>query len=179
VIGMKSAMLVVLAMLVASACSEADRERRRVYAISEPALHLGDLPESAEEERTRGPHVVYVPAYSRLFLDSDQVMQLTVSLSIHNTDDRSPIALTSVRYYTSRGKLVREYLHEGSVELAPMATVTQPVRRADRSGGEGANFIVEWTSAEPVSEPIIETVMASGGMQGFAFVSRGRELPRP
>ena len=112
-------------------------------------------------------------------MELDRVVELAVTLSIRNTDDRSPIELRAIRYYASNGELIEEYLTDGPVELAPMSTGTQPMSRVDRRGGEGANFIVEWTSTAPVSEPIIEAVMVSGGTQGVAFVSRGREIRRP
>jgi len=171
--------LLALVALATFGCSQEARERREVHANPEPALLVSDLPRSASTGAERQVRTVYVPAYSRVFLDRNHVVELAVTLSIRNTDDRNSIELTAVRYYASDGELVEEYLAEGAVELAPMSTGTQPLATADRRGGEGANFIVEWTSAVPVIDPIIEAVMVSGGMQGISFVSRGSELRRP
>ena len=161
-------------------CSEQAQERRELaQAPAVQPLLLSNLPRSDLPGPAPGAHVVYVPAYSRVFLGSERTASLSVSLSVRNTDDRHPIELTSVRYYDSHGNLVQDYLEGVSVGLAAMATASQPIEIFDRRGGEGANFIVEWTSAVPVSEPIIEAVMVSGGREGISFVSRGSALERP
>jgi hypothetical protein len=54
-----------------------------------------------------------------------------------------------------------------------MASADYLVEERDRSGGVGANFLVEWTSKEAVSQPIIEAVMIGNGV---SFVSRGSRL---
>ena len=164
--------------VVLLACSEEAQERREISAAAAPPQQVSDLPRSPLTERVPDARVVYVPAYSRIFTDVDRVTELAVSLSVRNTDDRHPIRITSIRYYDSGGNLVADYLDGVSAELARMATATQPVSLVDRRGGEGANFIVEWTSAVPVSDPIIEAVMISGGMQGISFTSRGIEIER-
>jgi hypothetical protein len=162
------------------ACSEAAQERQALaQAAAAPALLVSDLPTSDLAGRAPGVRIVYVPAYSRIFLGHERAVELGVSLSIRNTDDRHPIELTSIRYYDSRGDLVEDYLDGVSVELATMATATQPVAMIDRRGGEGANFIVEWTSKVPASDPIVEAVMISSGLEGISFVSRGSEVQRP
>jgi hypothetical protein len=46
-------------------------------------------------------------------------------------------------------------------------------------GGSGANFIVEWTAATTVSEPVVEAVMISAQAgQGISFLSPGRVIKR-
>ena len=162
------------------ACSEEAQERRDLaQAAAVAPLLVSDLPRSDLVGRAPGAHVVYVPAYSRIFAGPQRVFELAVSLSIRNTDDRHPIELTSIRYYDSGGDLVEDYLEGSSVELAAMATATQPIAVIDRRGGEGANFIVEWISRAPVSDPIVEAVMISSGREGISFVSRGVEIERP
>jgi hypothetical protein len=45
----------------------------------------------------------------------------------------------------------------------------------DRTGGTGANFIVEWNTDEVVSSPIIEAIMITTQMnQGISFTTTGK-----
>ena len=120
---------------------------------------------------------VYVPAYSEIFYsDRKRTWDLAVTLAVHNTDAKTPITITSVRYYDTDGNLVREY-HEKPVKLNPWATAGIVVERRDRRGGVGANFIVDWQADQAVSEPLIETVMVStSGTQGLGFTGPGRVI---
>ena len=120
---------------------------------------------------------VYVPAYSEIFYsDKKRTWDLAVTLAVHNTDAKTPITITSVRYYDTDGNLVKEYL-ENPVNLNPWATVGILVERRDRRGGVGANFIVDWQADQAVSKPVIETVMVStSGTQGLGFTGPGRVI---
>jgi hypothetical protein len=121
--------------------------------------------------------VVYVPAYSAIFYGRAGLnIELAVTLAIHNTDLEHPIIIQSVRYYDTDGNLVRDYISD-PVEVAPLATTGFLVEESDRSGGWGANFIVEWGAEQPVYEPIIEAIMISTrGTQGISMISPGRIL---
>lgn len=118
---------------------------------------------------------IYVPAYAKIFIDpGGRMIDLVVTLSIHNTDFQHEIILTSVRYYNAQGELLKEYLTD-PIPLGPLATTEFLVANDPGNGGMGANFIVEWVAAQPVYEPVVEAVMvqvASG--QGISFTSPGR-----
>lgn len=120
---------------------------------------------------------LYVPAYSEIFYgSSEETIELSVTLAIHNTDLDHPMIVQSVRYYNTDGVLVRDYVEE-PVEVSPLATIGFVVPTNDLSGGWGANFIVEWGAEEPVYEPIVEAVMVSTrGTHGISMVSPGRIL---
>lgn len=120
---------------------------------------------------------VYVPAYSEVFLGRRSLTRdLAVTLAVHNTDLDASIFLQSVRFHDTDGNLVREYVEE-TLEVAPLATKGFIIESADRRGGWGSNFLVEWVAEEPVYEPIIEAVMIStGGTQGLSMISLGRVL---
>ena len=50
------------------------------------------------------------------------------------------------------------------------------VPRTDQSG-TGANFLVEWISEKPVTEPLVESVMKDlGGNLGLSFLSHGKVI---
>jgi len=120
---------------------------------------------------------IYVPVYSHIYYENpEKVLDLSATLSIRNTDLTNSIIITSVRYYDTEGKLIRQYL-ERPVELISLASTDFVVHRTDTTGGSGANFIVEWIAEKEVSEPVVEAVMINAGSsQGISFVSTGRVI---
>lgn len=120
---------------------------------------------------------IYVPIYSHIYhQDKKQTFDLAATLSIRNTDLSNAIAIASVQYYDSEGKLVRNYI-ERPIEIAALASVDFVVDTTDTSGGSGAKFIVEWVAQTEVSEPAIEAIMiGSSFQQGISFVSPGRVI---
>ncbi len=137
---------------------------RAVHSVDTVAVEAGDV----------SGQTVYVPVYSHVFIrDSTRWLDLAVTLSVRNTDPDDALAITSVRYYDDDGQLVREHLHS-PVALGPYASKSYVVDEADRTGGVGANFVVEWQADARVSPPIVEAVMVrTAGAQGISFVSRG------
>lgn len=118
---------------------------------------------------------LYVPAYSHVYTgDRMQPVDLTATLSIRNTDARTAISLTRVRYAGTDGSILRSEL-DAPRTLGPLASVEFTVDESDREGGSGASFLVEWTAEAPVSAPVVEAVMIStAGQQGISFVTEGR-----
>lgn len=132
-----------------------------------------------EELQVVSSEVIYVPAYSHVYsMTRDRQFDLSVTLSIRNTDLEYPIVVSSVRYYDNNGKLVKEYLDKPR-RLAPMASADFFVAQMDRSGGLGANFIVEWAADQKVHEPVVEAIMIGIlGNQSVSLISPGRVLSR-
>jgi len=123
--------------------------------------------------------LVYVPAYSHIYSgDREKPFLLTVTLSIRNIDPIHQIRLTVVDYYETQGKLLKKKLDK-PLTLNPLESLRYVIPESDKSGGSGANFIIEWHSDRPVNQPIIESVMigARSG-QGISFTSRGQEILR-
>jgi Protein of unknown function (DUF3124) len=125
---------------------------------------------------------VYAPVYSEILhgnLDGSgkaSRMPLSAMLSIRNTNPGAGITLTSVRYYDSAGKMLREYLSQPKA-LAPLATAEIFVEHRDMTGGAGAKFLVVWDAPSPVNPPIVEVVHAYFfGNQSTAFISPGRAI---
>ncbi len=120
---------------------------------------------------------IYVPVYSHIYYeDRQKILNLAATLSIRNTDLTNSIIITSVRYYDSNGKLVKQYL-DRPIQLDALASDDFFVNRTDTSGGFGANFVVEWIAQTQVSEPIVEAVMiATESQQGVSFVSPGKVI---
>jgi hypothetical protein len=133
------------------------------HASSEPILSEGAT--------------VYVPVYSHIYVGVKGItFDLAISLSVRNVDPTVPILISSVAYYDSSGKLVRNYVKK-PIEVAPLASVDFFVSERDTTGGFGAAFVVKWKSSRKVNQPIIEGVMAgTRAGQGISFTSRGQVI---
>ncbi len=121
--------------------------------------------------------VIYVPIYSEIYsFDQKKVSQLAATLSIRNTDLTHSIIIETVDYYNSGGQKVKVYLDQ-PLKLAPLASTAVVVPRDDETGGNGANFIVEWRADQKVSKPIVEAIMINTfSQQGMSFISSGRVI---
>jgi Protein of unknown function (DUF3124) len=133
---------------------------------------LGEIP--AEVNRARG-QTLYVPVYSEIpFGDRDQTLDLTVTLSIRNSDRKVAVMVRKVDYYNAKGELVRSYTQTPRV-LPPLAAVEFVIKASDRSGGISASFVVEWESEHLCVPPVVEAVMIStASTQGISFSSQAR-----
>jgi hypothetical protein len=125
---------------------------------------FGLLPGVAVAQRalSNGQHL-YLPIYSVIqYGDRDRsgaARELPVSslVSVHNTDLDRPIRLLSARFYATDGKFLRDLVPSPRV-LKPMETVEFLVERRDVVGGSGANFVIQWEAAVPVSPPLVQAL---------------------
>lgn len=140
------------------------------------ALCAGAAAAEAPAGLSRGQQI-YVPAYSHIYHgSSERPFLLAVTVSIRNIDPAHAITITVVDYYETAGAHLKRYL-ESPVVLRPLESLRYVVPERDKSGGSGANFIVEWRSRAPVNPPIVETVMiGTQTQQGISFTSRGRVI---
>jgi hypothetical protein len=124
-----------------------------------------------------GGQTIYVPAYSHIYSGNrEKPFLLTVTLSIRNVDPRHPIKITLVDYYETQGKLIKKYIDKPTT-LSPLESLRYIVSESDKTGGSGANFMVEWKSDQPVNPPIVESVMiGTQSQQGISFTSRGQVI---
>jgi hypothetical protein len=121
--------------------------------------------------------MVYVPAYSNVFSGPRALpLNLSIILSIRNTDPGATITITATDYYDTNGKMLRNYRPKPHT-LGPLASTHLYLEERDVAGGVGASFIVRWEAARAVNEPVIECVMigATSG-QGISFVSPGKVI---
>ncbi len=119
---------------------------------------------------------VYVPVYSHIYADGGKPHLLETTLSVRNLDPKHAISIKSVKYFDTKGALIKEYLDD-KIRLGPLETTAFLVEKRDRRGGSGANFIVVWDAEGPVYEPLIEAIMVgfSAG-NSISFASPGRAL---
>ena len=120
---------------------------------------------------------VYVPAYSHIYSgNKEKPFLLTVILSIRNIDPKHLITITLIDYYETQGNLLKKFIDK-PVALNPLESLRYVIPEKDKSGGSGANFIVEWHSDKPINRPIIESIMIGAqSSQGISFTSRGQEI---
>ncbi|MFH1883369.1 MAG: DUF3124 domain-containing protein [Planctomycetota bacterium] len=120
---------------------------------------------------------IYVPAYSHIYSgNNEKPFLLTVTLSIRNIDPKHQIKIIIIDYYETQGKLLKKYLDK-TVILNPLESLRYVIPERDKSGGSGANFIVEWKSDIFVNPPIVESIMiGTQTQQGISFTSRGRVI---
>ncbi len=140
--------------------------------------HLLPLSLQAGEnsELSKG-QTLYVPAYSHIYSgDNEKPFLLTITLSIRNIDMKQSITVTKVDYYETKGDLLKKML-DTSVTLKPLESIRYVIPQKDKTGGSGANFIVEWEAVDYVNPPIVETVMiGTQAQQGVSFTSRGHAI---
>lgn len=175
---MKHIALISLLLYGAMVSGGCDRARRVNLTEGSGRLVLKPLAEGAIPE-ARLRRLVYVPVYSSIYWGFDQQsIELAATLSIRNVSARESIVVHGVKYYDSEGKSIREYVPKPAL-LAPMATADFVIQRHDTAGGPGANFMVDWSSAADLDEPVIEAVMiGQHGNAGISFTSPGRPLPK-
>lgn len=120
---------------------------------------------------------LYVPCYSHIYHGiKTRPVDLTITLSVRNTDPRRAVTLSAVEYYDTAGSLVKSYLDK-PMELAPLGTAEFIVEQTDSKGGSGANFLVRWKCQSPANPLLAEAVMiGTSSQQGISFSSRGVPL---
>jgi hypothetical protein len=161
-----------LIFIISPACSPSSSSIQYSNARSAERAGAKKLsPEQTKELVQFGGQKIFVPAYSHIYHQEREIFDITTTVSIHNTDGDSPIVIMEVKYYNTPGQLVRNYI-DSPLLLPPMATLDYVVPEKDRVGGSGANFIVTWQADNPVSKPLVETVMIDG-RYGISFSSRG------
>ncbi|MBP8980327.1 MAG: DUF3124 domain-containing protein [Syntrophobacterales bacterium] len=127
-----------------------------------------------ESGKVRG-QVLYVPIYSNIPYIESKKFDLSAFIAIHNTDLKTPIKVTKVLYFDNDGRLVKDFLAAEHV-LPPLGATNFYIPQSDKSG-TGANFLVEWMSDTPVSEPLIESIMLNlEGNRGISFLSKGKVI---
>ncbi len=121
--------------------------------------------------------LLYLPSYSNIPTKVDSTeysFDMSSFVAIHNTDLINSIIVTKVLYFNENGKPVYDLLNNKTMKLNPMETIDFYIPHEDQSGN-GANFLVEWVSDQPVNEPLIESVTYNlKSYHSAAIVSTGR-----
>ena len=114
---------------------------------------------------------IYVPIYSHIYLTDKRKIKLdlSVTLSIRNTDATKPVTFQTVNYFNSEGTLIKSFITKPHT-LPPMSSSYFTIEESDTTGGWGANFILEWKSDDKVTEPVIEAIHSGArGTHSYIF----------
>jgi hypothetical protein len=147
-------------------------------------LALGVTASAMAGEELSSGQTLYLPVYSKIWhgdriVDGKYPIDRLVSalISIRNTSLKTPIRITSARYYSTEGKLLKEYLSKPAT-VGPMGTLELFVERKESEGGSGANFIIQWESTTSTNPPIVEAVHADirNGQQALTFITTAHPI---
>lgn len=114
------------------------------------------------EELSKG-QTIYLPIYSHIWYgDLDASGQprkalMSALVSIRNTSLKMPVRVTSARYYSTEGRLLKEFAASPRT-VPPMATLEFFVEKSESAGGSGANFIIQWEASTETNSPLVEAV---------------------
>lgn len=127
---------------------------------------------------------LYLPIYSKIW-HGDRIVDgkypidslLSALISIRNTSLKTAIKVVSARYYSTDGKLIKEYMDKPAT-IGAMGTLELFVERKESEGGSGANFIIQWESATPTNPPIVEAVHADirNALQSIVFTTSAKPI---
>ena len=150
-----------------SSCSSQKREK-------EPKVNWSERVIDVPQDSLLITGVTYLPVYSNIYSQTEHLThELTVTVSIRNTNSTDSLYLYKADYFDTHGKLIHAYTQQ-SIFIGPMETLEIVINESDKAGGSGGNFLFEWVMSPDSSEPLIEAVMIStSGQQGLSFSSRG------
>lgn len=160
-----------------------------IFLFASCAKESGNLPKAKESvdfnpetvspslkafKQVKG-QLLYLPVYSNVPYQIDTLkFDMSAFVAIHNTDLKGKIYLTKVLYFNQDGKLVDNFLPNGTMTIEPLATKDFYIPYEDQSG-TGANFLVEWRSDSLVNEPLIESVtLCVKPNNSVAILSQGK-----
>lgn len=151
--------------------------KKRMLKLLITALFAAS-PAMAAEAVSSG-QTLYLPVYSHIWHGdrkgsdkSPSKSLVSVLVSIRNTSLKTPVRVFSARYYSTEGKLLKEYLGK-PLSIGAMGTHELFVERRDSEGGSGANFIIQWDSATPTNAPVVEALHADirSGNHALTFMT--------
>lgn len=169
---MKLFTLLLPALLLLAACQNR-QEISSIDPVNWESRTVTDLP--ADSLLDSG--TTYLAIYSEIYSQSEhRTHDLTVTVSLRNTDEEESIYISRADYFDTGGQLIRTYF-ERPIYLAPLETVEIIIGKRDQTGGSGANFLFDWQVPAGAAEPLFEAVMISTyGQQGLSFTTSGRRI---
>jgi hypothetical protein len=175
---------IALAMACTVSCRSAAQAETTGAAVQPAAIDLrtqfrDSLTELPDPGELTAKGTIYVPAYSRVYgasTGANKLIEFSTTLRIDNTSSSKPLVIDRIEYYDMAGRLVQSYLKE-PVALRPFGTIEVVIPAEDVRAGAASNFLVTWSGAGPIAEPLVEAVMiGSQDNTSYSFVSAGRPI---
>jgi hypothetical protein len=168
---------IVLALVAITSAGERAAAQQRGQSGDPFAAFAGSLTTVPPTGTLSNRGAILVPAFSSIRIGAGRTrVDFAVTLSIHNASEASPLVLERIDYFDTSGTLVQRYVNQ-PIALRPFGTVEVFIQAEDIRGGTGASFIIGWSAAGAIAEPVVETVMIGNvGTAGFSFVSQGRAI---
>ena len=155
--------------------------KKRLLALT--ILVFGATTSAMAGDELSAGQTLYLPVYSKIWhgdrIEGKEPIDRLVSalVSVRNTSLKTPIRITSARYFSTEGKLLKEYLPTPTT-IGTMGTLELFVERKESDGGSGANFIIQWDSTSPTNPPMVEAVHADirNGQQALTFITTAHPI---
>ena len=172
----RSLILVCLTLVILPSCKEG-KKHKSSSEKEQISFDVNSLQQDMTVIRELRGQLLYMPVYSNVPYQIDTMLfNMSAFVAIHNTDLSKNIMLTKVLYFDQDGNIVTDFLKKSPISINPLATKDFYIPYEDQSG-TGANFLIEWVSDLPVSEPLIESVtLCLKPNNTLAVTSQGKVL---
>lgn len=149
-----------------------------LLALFSPTARAEDMPLS------RG-QLLYLPIYSSIWHGDNHPIKgepmkslMSALVSIRNTSQKAPIRIVSARYYSTEGKLLRDFVRPPKT-ISPLGTLELFIEKSEKEGGSGANFLIEWEAESATNAPIVEAVhIDNQPSRPYSFVTSARVIQK-
>ena len=150
---------IVFLFLISLQLTSCYRESRNLHEAKESVtFDPSTLNNDFEAYKQLKGQLLYLPVYSNVPYQIDTLkFDMSAFVAIHNTDLNNSILLSKVLYFNQDGRLVDDFLPNGTITIKPLATKDFYIPYEDQSG-TGANFLIEWSADSLVNEPLIESI---------------------
>ena len=162
----------IIMCLASCKTDESDRLRAKLPSINwDQRVYQDELPDSLEYASS------YLSVYSSIYSNTEsEKLLLGSTISLRNPNEKDTVYITRAEYFNTEGRSLRNYVKK-TVFILPMETLEIVIRKLDKEGGTGANFIFDWAMQSNSREPIFEGVMISAsGNRGLSFVTQAHRL---
>lgn len=167
-------LILCLSTLILNSCIE---HNPNLNKSGEDQLKSLEVVKILDQEQIHFNDIIYVPIFSDIYIDKTNPEHLlTSTLSIRNTSFNDTLYISKIDYYNTEGSLVKNFIDK-TISLNPMGTVNYVIEREDKSGGSGANFIIELKAKNFDIKPLIQAItIGELSNKSFSFSTDGYSI---
>jgi hypothetical protein len=153
--------------------------KKLVILIFLLSLYIASPARLAAAEFSTGG-TIFVPAYKgfyQIYGTTRDSYALTSTVFFHNIDPKQTIAMLTIDFFDSNGKLLK-HLIENPLLIKPQNSkeiTIQPRTQTDEDCA--THLIVRWKSDKPANSPVVEVLMVGQVLnRGVSFLVQGYEV---